>query len=458
MISQRQPPRRPRRLAECYRRLPDSREISPEPTQEPSNERHSISEQQEQRNSYFNSEIADQIFYDSSFVESFLIGNPDRLANILHSCVNSPSYNTEAKSWLLPDTTEDAELRQPILDILNTIKRAVDRDGQLKPDTPLFIDISSYPISPNEADPFIMGPDLALFSGNHATWPQLRYPVEVKARSEDLRDGMLELTWDAGVVFGNQPFRRHLYGLIVCGSEATFVRFDRSGILHSPPIDIRTSSDEFTKAFSSLLLFDRMAEGYDTAFTLVPTEDGGVELYVDLPESAFNDAPANSNIHGPSGVSDTRDEIPTRRFIVMEQLYYRGAIHGRATTVFRIRDVRKFEAECERSESYSATTSGKKRKAEVLDEEVLSQPDYVLKLFWHNPVERTEGDVLKLVQGMYGLSQYVWHCEVPGECRCDESAKNNCRKCVDATPQPRNLERSQIMRPKEVETIGSGMY
>lgn len=456
MVFEHQPLRRPRRLIHCHRGPPAHQEISLEAVQEPCKTSYTTSEQYDRRRDYFRSDIGNKILCDPSFVDDFLTGDPDKLAEVLKSCLSNPSYDPESKAWRLPEVTEHAELRKPILDILNAIKNAVDEQEGPDVKSPLFIDIPARPIAPNQSDSFAMGPDLGLFIGSQAEWTMLRFPVEVKAQPKSLKDAILELTWDAGMILANQFFRRHLYGLVVCGSEATFVRFDRAGILHSRPIDIRTSSDEFTRAFASMLLLDATAAGYDNAFTVVPNQNGTLQLYIDLPEAAFSDAPVDPNTQ--SSRDDANDAIPTRRFRVMRQLYVHGDIVGRATVVYQIRDLRKYEAQSQNPQSGSDSTGGKKRKAEVLDEAVMSQPDYILKLMWRDPLEGVEGEVMKEVEGMYGLPQYVWHCDVAGACRCEKRAEGTCGKCFDETPQPSNLERSYIMSSKSKEAAESGMY
>ncbi|KAG8680995.1 hypothetical protein FRC11_001720 [Ceratobasidium sp. 423] len=63
---------------------------------------------------------------------------------------------------------------------------------------------------------------------------------------------MKQLSRYARAVFAHQLHRRHLYAMMVCNTEATFVRFDRAGILYSHRIDLRTDSKAFTYVFAYL--------------------------------------------------------------------------------------------------------------------------------------------------------------------------------------------------------------
>ncbi|KAG8795380.1 hypothetical protein FRC12_015206 [Ceratobasidium sp. 428] len=92
-------------------------------------------------------------------------------------------------------------------------------------------------------------PDLALFEGVTRHWETVRTPIEVKEQATYLKTGMKQLTRYAQIVFAHQLRRRYLYGLVVCKWGATFVRLDRSGILHSKPMDMR--SHEFRKVFAN---------------------------------------------------------------------------------------------------------------------------------------------------------------------------------------------------------------
>jgi hypothetical protein len=97
--------------------------------------------------------------------------------------------------------------------------------------------------------------------------------VAAKKLATYLKVEMKPLSRCARAVFTYQLHRRRMYGVVICGSEATTVRFDRAEILSSPQINVRNQLD-FTPAFASLMMLDPEAFGYDMAFSTRPGQDG----------------------------------------------------------------------------------------------------------------------------------------------------------------------------------------
>ncbi|KAF8600856.1 hypothetical protein BDV93DRAFT_510526 [Ceratobasidium sp. AG-I] len=406
-------------------------------------------------------EMEDAIFLDNDFVQNFLTGDSGYLDQVLERCKTSTRYSKRAKSWSLPKKGAESKLYRPILEIVNAIKRAVEACGDAETDTisPLFIDHSAHTIPADDADSANTKPDIVLFEDRHEHWETVRIAIEVKLKPNQLKERIQQLSRYARAMYAHQLHRRHLYGLVVCGSKATFVRYDRAGIIHSPPIDICKSYEAFTKAFASLLMLDRTAEGYDPAFSTTTNEPGRLDYYVDLPESAFGNVPVEPNVAGPprSGASEDGagpgpEILPTRRFKVIERLCHRKSIRGRATIVLRIREVVGSDEEMDKGKGKGkepAEGSKKKRKADEMEE--AKRLDYVFKLIWRDPLRGSEGDVLKMLLGMFGLAQYVWHCDVIGECRC--GASGTCGTCVGKTPQPADLRPSPVFKSSGAASV-----
>ncbi|KAF8600860.1 hypothetical protein BDV93DRAFT_256414 [Ceratobasidium sp. AG-I] len=409
--------------------------------------------------------MEDAIFLDKHFVQNFLTGDSKQLEWVLERCKTSARYSRRANSWSLPNKGLESKLYGPIVEILNTIKRAVEgRDDttnnvKAKSVSPQFINHSAHTIPADDTDSATIKPDIVLFEDRREHWETVRMAIEVKLKPSHLKEGVKRLSRYARAVYAHQLHRRHLYGLVVCGSNATFVRFDRAGIIHSPSIDMRKSYETFTKAFASLLMLNRIAEGYDPAFSTETNESGRLDYYVDLPKSAFGDAPVEPIVAGLSRSVGLGGEagpgvLPTRKFKVIERLCHRKSIRGRATIVLRIRQVVESD---EVSGTGKMTGKGKKsvkrntkkRKADEMNEP--KRIDYVLKLIWRDPLRAPEGDVLKMLSGMFGLAQYVWHCDVVGECRCGTGTA--CGTCVDKTPQLEGLEPSPIFEPNGVASM-----
>jgi hypothetical protein len=383
------------------------------------------------------SEMRGAIFCDPNFIEKFLTGDHDRLNDMLEQLRHNPSYG------MFPNGIgSEKRLRQVVLEILGAIKTATDHSqGKGRPTT-LFLDGSTEQIPSDEPDALKIKPKLVLFEGAARHWETVGVPIEVKKLATYLKAGMKRLSRCAWAVFSHQLHRRHLYGLVMCGHEATFVRFDRAGILYSRLLDMRKQLQEFARAFASLMILDREAFGYDTAFSTRPNQDGRLEYYVDLPESAF-DVLSREKTTAISGASRSLAEapgLPTRRLKVVGKLCHRKGICGRATIVLRLREVVQPGVSPERVRQGAKTRSQAKRKLNPQPEEFeqIGTQDYVLKLVWRDPKRRSEGDALKQVVGMYGLVQYLWHRDVHRVCRCKESSKGDCEECVDKTPDRDN--------------------
>ncbi|KAB5590211.1 CRISPR-associated endonuclease Cas9 [Ceratobasidium theobromae] len=402
-------------------------------------------------------EMRDAILHDPKFIEHFLSGDSKRLDRVVQRCRSSEAFDQDKAEWKLPTKlTQEPVLYSPVRNILNAIKHAVDRTTNLDssnthdssdhddsdielggcadPDNvPIetkFQDTSNSPIPSDDADTAGLEPDLTLFEHvTHRHWETLRMAVEIKKLPGHHKHGMKQLSRYARAVFAHQIHRRHLYGVMVCGTEATFVRFDRAGILYSRRVDIRTQSEAFTRAFGSLLMLDRADQGYDTAFTTELNRDGRLEYYIDLPESAFE----GTKVGSTPGTNDKR--LGKRRLKVVEKLCHRRSIRGRATIVLRVREV---------PEQRMRGRSGKRKVDEVDKADDPSLKEYVLKIIWRDPQRESEGEVLEQVKGIYGLAQYVWHCDVPRHCRCLPPAEE-CVNCVDETVQVEGLETRETL-------------
>ncbi|KAG9078380.1 hypothetical protein FS749_009579 [Ceratobasidium sp. UAMH 11750] len=412
---------------------------------------------------YLEFELRGAIFCDPNFVNNLLAANSTRLQTVLDRCED------EREAFARPEVTKEPELYEPVRRALNTIKLAVGDDLNQNHSS-LFDDVHSSSIPSHAPGSEIAMPDLALFDGPTRHWETPRMPIEVKTLPTYLKTGMKQLARDAYVVFANQLHRRHLYGMVVCSWDATFVRFDRSGILHSKPMDM--SSDEFRKAFAGLMMLDDEAFGYDTAFMTRPGRDGRLEYYVDLPAAAFSSVGGSDTA---SDISLTRldassqpsiSKPPTRRLKVTRTLCHRKSIRGRATIVLQLREVLR-PGISQPEEAQKGTKTRGRTKQEQLSVEVLGIRNYVLKLMWRDPNKRVEGEVLERLVGVHGVVQYLWHSDVFKACaspNCERSMSSPCEHCLDKTPERdnvlvvENLADLNIKIPEEVHDGGETMY
>ncbi|KAJ1303547.1 hypothetical protein OPQ81_011731 [Rhizoctonia solani] len=399
---------------------------------------------------YLHTEMRGAIFCDPYFVENFLsIGG--RYQNSLKEKLSGLSADMQG---LLDDSiTAESRLYEPILRVLQSIKEAVDavrKAHMLGVLGGTFSDFHTTVIPGDDPDTKLIKPDLVLFEDDapvRRRWETLMLPIEVKSKQTYLKVGMKQLSRYARAVFAHQIHRRHLYGMIICKWAATFVRFDRSGIVHSQPIDMLHDLDKFQTAFAGLMMLDRGAFGYDTAFTTEHTPEG-LEYYVDLPAAAFPLLCASS--------PHKSRQLPPRKFKVMERLCHRKSINGRATIVLRLREVRQRTGRStpEPASAGPVTRSNRKRlqRAEPTWEEVPGGRDYALKLMWRDPNKAQEGEVLKLLEGEYGVVQCQWYSDaLQWDSSCHELGATSCHKCCDATPAQPTLQQIKNLGDLDVE-------
>ncbi|KAG8702062.1 hypothetical protein FRC09_004970 [Ceratobasidium sp. 395] len=410
-------------------------------------------------------ELEGAIFHDPNFVKNYLTADQSRLETVLDRCEEA------LDGYAFPTNIQkEDDLYDSIAWVLNQIKQAVDHNAGQKCSTSAFLPVGLTPIPAHWEDTTGNKPDIVLFDGETRHWENVRMPIEVKKDATRFNEGIIQLARYARAVFGNQLHRRHVYGLLICRWEATFVRFDRSGILYSTKIDMRRQRKEFREAFAGLMLLDDETFGYDIAFTTRPMSDGKLEYYIDLSAEAFpseeSDATPETSTATPGPSTGTaKPPKSPRRLKVMHVLCHRKTIRGRATMALRVREVIRFGASEEPKETKGVKTRSRKKdeqgsaKQEI---EVLGTRDYVLKMMWRDPNKTTEGEVLKRVVGVYGVGQYVWHsdvfkaCDTPG---CGRSMDNSCGKCLDRTPDRDGAWVSQNMTAEDAppgEAGGAG--
>jgi hypothetical protein len=387
---------------------------------------------------FIESQTHNVIFHDPKFVDRFLSGDQAKLEAIEEYCQKNNAYYGKHHEWELPEITSERCLYEPVLEILNTIKRGVHSLPTCTNPFGLFQDRSLQWIKCSESDEYwseatLIKPDLVLFEEPREHWETVRMTVEIKKLRSYQKVAMKQLTRYARAMFAHQLHRRHLYAMMVCGAEATFVRFDRAGILYSERIDLQRNAKTFTRAFASLLLLDRMDEGYDTAFTKRTSQEGQLEYWIDLPVFASDNETAGA-VAGPTDEPALVNVGgPTSKFKVVGILYHRQSICGRATIVLHIRKALDSDLALEPEKKDKPTAKRKRSEMELCD-----PAEYVLKMMWRDRELESEGEVLEKLQGSYGLAEHVWHCDVPGKCRCSP-AKERCETCVDKTAQVKEL-------------------
>ncbi|KAG8769579.1 hypothetical protein FRC12_004881 [Ceratobasidium sp. 428] len=417
-------------------------------------------------------ELQGTLFCDPHFVKNYLSGDPTKLKAVLDRCT------TELGSFQFPKATRESELYNPIMSILNTINRAVHADPDWQPAPPAaFVDVHTESLPSHGRDTDDLYPDLVQFDYKGRHWENVRMTVEVKAKATYLKSGMKQLAEYATAVFANQIHRRHLYGLVICKWEVTFVRFDRGGILFSLPMDMCAQREKFCAAFAGLMMLDNQAFGYDMAFWTRRSSRGLLDYYVNLPANAFTHVGGTSAATGMSleeilslSTTDAENLSPLMRTVkVIDVLCRDGGIVGKATTVLLVREVIRSRGDGLFQTQKDIEKASRKIRGKQLAErqDVLGAQDYVLKLVWRGPDRTVEGDILQRLVGVYGAAQYMWHsdsfkaCDTPG---CGRSMDNSCGNCLDKTPTGNglwaidNLTDLDITVPTEVEDDEETQY
>lgn len=380
-------------------------------------------------------ELNNNVFHDPRFVDRFLSGNELQLETVLNYCRTGNNYNKATDQWRLL-----TNLPRRLLGFLNMIKNAVHNaeEPAQNPDAPkaiptLFQSYSSRSVQSDIQPDAELNPKFILFQSENKNdnWETVKLAVALEKTPGHRKAGLRQLSHCARMIFAHQIHRRHFYSVMVCGLQATFVRFDRAGILYSDAMDLFVDAKGFIRAFASLLMLDRWDEGFDTAFTTKLNKGGRLVYYIDLPEAAFAKGP---NPAGP--------EVLTRRLQVRELLCHRREIYGRATIVLRLRDVVKQTPSQEpEPETQGVQTRSQKKKQLEKAMDVLGDTNYILKIIWRFAEAKSEGPMLERVEGMYGLVQHLWHRDVPGRCKCSVPRPDGeCSRCVEKTVQIKELQ------------------
>ncbi|CUA68394.1 Presequence protease, mitochondrial [Rhizoctonia solani] len=402
-------------------------------------------------------EFKDAIFYDPNFFRNFFRIVPSA-TDVVGLCRRYDWYLHVHNKWNIPEDIDDEKcLHQPVLHILNTVKSATDAilgsltraemisvsdprpgppqyqayhgpinrriRGLALPDkcAQYFEDWSTRDLGYTQPDKIMLHlrPDIILFHNEWRSWTSIKLIVEIVEDTRYLAAGIKQLACYAFAIFAHQPWRRHWYSLLICGEQATFVRFDRAGVLYSCFLNI-ANNPTFAVILASLLSLDTVDQGIDAAFSFAKDS-----AYINLPESML----------GKARRPDVGNPMITRQFRILrtfDDLSSKRRVVGSGTSLFRIREHLPPGPECE--------TENSKGKAKEGSAGRIEPAEYVLKLSWRLDDGRPEGEALEDVDGVFGIPQYVSHGDITisGECRCSPPGVHpshiEYRNCVDRTP------------------------
>ncbi|QRV83929.1 hypothetical protein RhiJN_11945 [Ceratobasidium sp. AG-Ba] len=352
-------------------------------------------------------ELHGSVFLYEAFWDDFLPVDEDTVLKI-QTEIDSKALKIEDDLWSFnhePFTLGSEPLMyEPLVDMLETIGRAAHQVAgadQFRPYYRSFSDQHSNPAAADYPTDTRTKPDIvkALRRDQRgAHWGDVELVVECKKDTLRQSEAYLQLARYARAIFSHQIYRLHVFSVAVCGPAVTFVRFDRSGLLHSPTLDITEPKDahEFVRRMISLLTLPAAEFGYDTRYS-------------------FRRDPTKHHVDVLFRL-DERD--PPRA--VDRLLCHRKCCRGRATLASCLApvDPQDMPSSCG---SAGDTTVDSIDDAPPSTESLLGSDDFpdqpgdylneeiVHKSIWPDSRRTPEGVTLKRFQGVFGVCQLIDH-------------------------------------------------
>ncbi|KAG8770312.1 hypothetical protein FRC12_004365 [Ceratobasidium sp. 428] len=233
-------------------------------------------------------ELCGRVFQHNKFYEEFLPVDQQiqtQVRNMIKSFEDIKPYLGVGKNntWTIHEDislqTDELKVYDKLAAMLNVIGRgayeiyrARNEGEQFRQKYHPFLDHHNRVAlwdSPSDA---ATSPDLVMSSEQaRAHWGDMELIIECKSDDEtaNRNKAYLQLARYARAVFAHQIYRLHVFGFSLCGSIVNFVRFDRSGVLHSPDIDLSTpnGAHSFVQHVITLLTIDPKNFGYDTRYS-----------------------------------------------------------------------------------------------------------------------------------------------------------------------------------------------
>ncbi|KAG9084147.1 hypothetical protein FS749_005443 [Ceratobasidium sp. UAMH 11750] len=240
-------------------------------------------------------ELHDAVFLYGGFWDDFLPSLDDTIYDQVKMQVKSSLLKFVDSRWSFDYTCfaqrdEERVTCVPLAELLNAIGRAVyatypgGLQDQFRPEYRPFSERGNTYIKGDHPSDTRTKPDpvVAERNWNHdAHWGDVEVAVEYQSLSDQdsQNEALFQLARCARSMFSDQIFRLHIFGVAICGSIATFVRFDRSGLLHSPDIDVSTGegANLFVQRMISLLALPAKDFGYDPRYTFRRSHKGHLE-------------------------------------------------------------------------------------------------------------------------------------------------------------------------------------
>ncbi|KAG9076336.1 hypothetical protein FRC06_009561, partial [Ceratobasidium sp. 370] len=234
-------------------------------------------------------ELCGQVFLHKKFFDEFLPLNEaiqtEVRERIVSSGVLQPGslLGISGDHWTIHESIsqqrDEKLVYEPLANLLNVIGQAayetyqrLHQGEQFRQHyRPFYNHSSSVALwdSPSDA---ATSPDLVMSRDQkRAHWGDMELLIECKSNNKKKyrNQAYLQLARYARAAFAHQIYRLHVFGFSFCGSIVNFVRFDRSGLLHSPDIDLSTSdgANSFVQHLISLLTIGPEQFGYDIRYS-----------------------------------------------------------------------------------------------------------------------------------------------------------------------------------------------
>lgn len=232
-------------------------------------------------------ELDGSVFEHSLFSDEFLERDDAIQREVRDRILATPGYSTadlqyhaNTGYWSLSDTIakqiNEKEVYSPLVTILNIIGRAAfdiyyrrHPNDTFRPEYRPFLDhgeSTTLRDSPSDAA------TKSSTDGHRSHWANVEMVMECKSRSDtnSIHQALLQIARYARQVFIHQLYRNRVFGFVLCGSIVIFVCFDRSGMVHSPKIDLPTpdGANKFVRYMIALTTISPEKAGYDTRYSI----------------------------------------------------------------------------------------------------------------------------------------------------------------------------------------------
>ncbi|KAF8602970.1 hypothetical protein BDV93DRAFT_607066 [Ceratobasidium sp. AG-I] len=318
-------------------------------------------------------EINLSVYQYSNFVDEFFpVQDEEKNRTVTAALELEPLFRHGDEAWSIDCSNlaalENSAMHTTAAVVLDTISRAAFTRDQFRPVHERIVPLCHQTIGADDQNDTCTVPDIVQArSGPDGIrhWSEVDFFAECKGESKTISSqnqmskALLQLARYARATFIHQIHRRHIFSIAVCGTNAIFVRLGRTGILHSPIIDLRQNFRQFAVATARLFALDPHSFGYDTRFYYWPQLTG---------QEGDRTIPR-----------ELRVRTGRKRWRVLEIICQRKCLVGRATLVLLLSRVKN-----------------RKQRA-------------VLKSIWRDESRPDEGQSLQDFVGYRGVCQSKWN-------------------------------------------------